>query len=182
MKIIINEYNLKNNDIEECNIKARAMLLNENKEILIANYGGTYLLPGGKIEYNEEIINGLLRELEEETGTYYNDKELNCLCTIEYFQKNYPKRTGERQNRLIITHYYIGEYKEISLSKIKLTENEQKGNFKLQLIPLKELENILMENENNNPRNIYFQKELLAVIDFYHNLTKVSKNRKKILI
>lgn len=178
MKIIINEENLKKNDIEEFNIKARAILLNEKEELLIGNYGGTYLLPGGKIDKNEKIIDGLLRELEEETGTYYNDKEVNYLCTIEYFQKNYPKRNGKTQNRLITTHYYIGEYKEISLDKIKLTENEQNGNFKLELIPLNELENILMENKNNNPRNIYFQKELLAVIDFY----KKTKHKKKILI
>ena len=167
MKIIINEDNLKNTEIEEVNTKTRAILLNEKGELLIANYGGTYLLPGGKIDHNEKTIDGLIRELKEETGTYYNNSELNYLCTIKYFQKNYPKRTGERQNRLITTHYYIGEYKEISLDKIKLTENEQKGNFKLELIPLNELENTIIENKNNNPRNIYFQKELLTVIYFY---------------
>lgn len=178
MKIIINEDNLKTNNIEEYNIKTRAILINDNNEILVGNYNGTYLLPGGKIDNNEEIIDGLLRELEEETGTYYSNKELNYLCTIEYFQKNYPKINNKILNRLITTHYYMGEYKEISLNKIKLTENEQKGNFKLELIPLKKLENIIMENKNNNPRNIYFQKELLIVINFYRN----SKHKEKILI
>lgn len=178
MKIIINEDNLKNNEIEEFNIKSRAILINEQEELLIANYGGTYLLPGGKINQNEEIIDGLLRELKEETGTYYSDKEVNYLCTIEYFQKNYPKKTGEKQNRLITTHYYIGKYKEISLDKIKLTESEKNGNFKLELIPLNKLKNIIIETQNNNPRNIYFQKELLAVINFYKN----SNKKKKILI
>ena len=166
MKIIINEELLTNNDIEEFSIKARAILLNEEKELLICNYGGTYLLPGGKINQNEEIINGLSRELEEETGIHYNNKDLNYLCTIEYFQKNYPKINNKKLNRHITTHYYTGKYKEISLYKIKLTENEQKGNFKLELIQLNDLENILIKAYNNNPRNMYFQKELLTVMNF----------------
>ena len=179
MKIIINEDNLSKNKIKEYNEKARAILLNKKKELLVVNYGGTYLLPGGKIDHNEEIIDGLLRELEEETGTHYNDKELNYLCTIEYFQKNYPKRNNETLNRLITTHCYIGEYKGISLNKIKLTEKEQKGNFKLELIPLNKIENIIIESKNNNPRNIYFKKELLTIINMYKNSKYKEKTQVK---
>ena len=178
MKLTINKHNLKLNEIEEYKIKVRAILINEKNELLIANYGGTYLLPGGKIDQNEEITKCLLRELKEETGTIYNYNELEYLCHIDYFQNKYPKVNGKIKNRLITTYYYIGKYKNIILDKIKLTENEQKGNFKLQLIPLDELENILIENKNNNPRNIYFQKELLAVINIYQNL----EQKKKILI
>jgi len=63
------------------------------------------------------------------------------------------------------------------LGKITLTESEKEGNFKLELISLDELENVIMENKNDNPRNIYFQKELLEVINFYQS----TKQKKKIL-
>lgn len=167
MKLIINPYNLENNDIEEHNIKARAIIINDKEELLIANYGGTYLLPGGSINYNEDIISGLIRELKEETGIDYITNELEYLCHLDYYQKNYPKRNGWAKNRLITTYYYIGEFKEISKDNQTLTANELKDNFRLELIPLEELSNIIINNKTNNPRNIYFQNELLTIIKFY---------------
>lgn len=167
MNLIINEYNLQPTQIEEYNEKVRALIINNKNELLIANYGGTYLLPGGSIEKDEEIIQALIRELKEETGINYNINELEYLCTLEYYQKNYPKRNNNIKNRLITTYYYITTYKEISKNIQLLTENELKGNFKLELISLENIENLINENQTNNPRNIYFQKELLSVINFY---------------
>ena len=167
MKLIINSHKLKDININEHNIKARAILINDTNELLIGNYGGTYLLPGGSINSNENILNGLIRELKEETGIDYKEEELINLCHLDYYQKNYPKRNGTIKNRLITTHYYIGTYKGISISNQTLSESEQKDNFKLELIPLEKLETIILNNKNNNPRNIYFQKELLTIIEFY---------------
>ena len=167
MKLVINEQNLKNNDIEEYNTKARALLINKENYLLVVNYGGTSLLPGGSINDNENIEDCLIRELEEETGTKYNIEELNYLCHLDYFQKKYPKRNSEIKNRLITTHYYIGKYKDTLPDKINLTTNEKEGNLKLELIHINELENIIINNNNNNPRNTYFQKELLTILKYY---------------
>ena len=179
MKIIINDNNLKENQIEEYNTKVRAILINEKEELLVVNYGGTYLLPGGKLNTNETIENGLLRELKEETGTNYNIENLKYLCHIDYFQKNYPKRNGTTINRLITTHYYIGKYKEILKDNIKLSEEEQKGNLKLELIQLNQLKNLIIKNKNTNPRNKYFQKELLTIINYYQNQIQLPTQKKK---
>ena len=53
---------------------------------------------------------------------------------------------------------------------ITLTEKEQKGNFRLELVSLEQLENMILSNENDNPRNIYFQKELLTLLDSYKKI------------
>ena len=180
MKLTINQYNLKDSDINEYNIKVRAILINDKNEILVGNYSGTYLLPGGSINPNEDISNALIRELKEETGIDYKEEELISICHLDYYQKDYPKRDGTIKNRLITTYYYIGTYKDISTSNQNLTENEQKGNFKLELISLEKLTNIIINNKNNNPRNIYFQKELLMVIKFYKE-SEYYTNNKKIL-
>ena len=74
--------------------------------------------------------------------------------------------------RLITTHYYIGKYKDILPDKINLTKNEKEGNLKLELLPINELENIIINNNNTNPRNIYFQKELLTILKFYKSTYK----------
>ena len=63
--IIINEDKLNNNDIEVVSNKVRAILVDGHK-LLIANYGGVYLLPGGSIENGESKDNAIIRELKEE--------------------------------------------------------------------------------------------------------------------
>lgn len=175
MNIIINDDNLKISDIEETNIKVRAILINTNNKLLIANYGGIYLLPGGKVDDNENLAEALTRELKEETGIIYNENELKYLCTINYYQKNYLKRDNTVKNRLVKTHYYIGNLKNIPQKKQELTDKEIKGNFKLEYIPLNKLKNIIINNEINNPRNIYFQKELLKIIEYYNKHIKIQK-------
>ena len=170
MEITINEEKLQNKEINEFSIKARAILINENNQILIANYGNVILLPGGKVDKGESIFDAITRELNEELGQDYNSDELEFFTTINYYQKNYPKRDGTFQNRLVLTHYFIGKLKEIKINLQKLTQKEQKDNFKLELISLEKLEDKILNNKNNNPRNIYFQKELLVVLDNYKNI------------
>ena len=78
--------------------------------------------------------------------------------------KNYPNRDGTFLNRLVQTHYFVSLYKGIKKASRKLTEKEQKGNFRLELISLEDLENMNLNNKNNNPRNVYFSKVTINYI------------------
>lgn len=171
MKIVINENNLNENEINEFNSKVRSILLNDNNEILVCNYGGTYLLPGGKIDNDESQIDALIRELHEETGIIYDSKEFKFLCELQYFQKDYPKRDSNLKiNRLVTTYYYLGKYKEANLEKQVLSDKEVKSNFRLELINIDNLENVILSNHNSNPRNSYFKKELLTILEYYKKI------------
>lgn len=172
METIINEDGLSIHDINEFNSKVRAILIDENNRILIANYGKVILLPGGSIDNGENVDEAIERELEEELGVKYNRNELDYLTNLKYFQKNYPKRDGSFNNRLIETHYFVGKYKGISSSTQSLTEKEKKDGFALELVELSELEDIVLQNQNNNPRNIYFQNELLTILKTYKDSRK----------
>ena len=179
MELIINEDNLELKEIQEFNLKVRVLLIDENNNILIANYGNTFLLPGGSINQGETTEEAIIRELKEETGINYNLDELTYLNTLKYYQNNYPKRDGNLQNRLITTHYFVGKYK--GTSKQSLTEKEQKGNFRLELISIDNLEELVLNNQTINPRNIYFVKELLTIFEYYKQTYSKLPVKRKIL-
>ena len=71
MKFIERIYNYDNLKLEEINEKttrARAILINSNNEILMCYSNGLqhYEFPGGHLEKNETLEDGLKREIKEE--------------------------------------------------------------------------------------------------------------------
>ena len=178
MELIINEDNLNVNDLQDFSTKVRAILIDENNQILVANYGNVILLPGGKVDEDETNLMAITRELNEEIGQNYSSEELEFFTTLNFYQKNYPKRDGTFRNRLVRTDYFVGSYKKIKLDKQKLTEKEQKSNFRLELVSLEDLENMILKNKNNNPRNVYFQQELLTILACYKKLRQNASVKK----
>ena len=159
--VILNEDKLNSSDIEVVSNKARAILLDDHK-LLIANYGGVYLLPGGSIEKGESRDNAIIRELREEVGIDYDINELECILTLNYYQKQYPTRHDNFKNRLSITNFYLGCYKGIDLCRINRTSKEIRDGFYLKLVDYNNL-NMLISEKSNNPRKIFFDKELSEV-------------------
>ena len=166
MKIIINDKNIKEEEIIEIKEKVRSLILTDDNKLLIANYAGVILLPGGKIDNNESVKKALIRELQEELGIIYTEEELEYLLTLEYYQDNYPKVNSNNINRKVTTYYYLTKFKSIVNDNQILSEREKNNNFYLELISLEELKERL-NKENNNPRSYYFNRELNLVIDNY---------------
>ena len=177
MNIIINENNLNNDEIENFSTKVRALLL-DGERILVANYGNVMLLPGGSVDDNETVEQAIVRELKEEIGVEYQFSDFEYLATISFYQKDYPNRNGSTSNRLIKTHYFVGPY--LGIKKQKLTEKEIKDKFQLNLIPLDDIEEQTINNQNTNPRNKFFQQELLKIIEIYKTHSNSTSKQKRI--
>ena len=168
--IIINDENI-NEKFTKKKLKSRAVLVNSSNEILVANYGGVLLLPGGSIDGKETPDETIHRELKEEIGVDMKPEQLKPFVKVRYFQPNYPERNGNTINRLAVTYYYLGYIESISDER-DLTENEKKDGFTVEFCSINQIQEMLNSKKSNNPRRLYFDRELQAVIDYYKERSK----------
>ncbi|MEH7237648.1 NUDIX hydrolase [Bacillus sp. JJ1562] len=67
-KVIGNEYNIQTQKKVNYREAVRAVIISQDKILLIQNNKGDYKFPGGGVEKNESHIEALVREIAEETG------------------------------------------------------------------------------------------------------------------
>ena len=157
--IILNNDNLRDEDVQKYGNKARALLLMGDK-LLVSEYGGVILFPGGSIDRGESQWDAIVRELREETGIIYNPGDLENFFLLKHYQANYPTRDEELLHRLMITRYFIGEFKGYDLSNMKRSQKEIADHFDLRLMT----PNDILDYESDNPRKRFFDEENKEVI------------------
>lgn len=166
-KIIINENNLKEEDITEIVQRVKILLINSKNEILLGYSHNEYQFPGGHVEDSEELIETVKREILEETGIQLNIQQAEPFaCNLGYY-KDWPEK--DKNRKIEIYYYEIITNEKPNLDNINLTENEKQGNFELRYIPLDIIEEELNNNVNKygNPKGI--TREMLEVIKIYKN-------------
>lgn len=171
-EIVFNKSNLTDEEIDIEKEKCRALIVDSNDNIIVCEYDGVYLLPGGSKEENESDIDCLKRELHEELGLDFNSKEIvPFIRTIDY-QKDYVTRNGSIKNRKITTNFYIiNSNLKINYDNLNLTE-EEKGHIKYHKINYHHVYNLL-NYPNCNPRKEFFDKELVRVVLEYANTKNI---------
>ena len=146
------------NNADELNIKeinnvvkrAKLLIINDNNEILLCKCNKNYFFIGGHVDNDESDMECLQREILEESGVELEFNDLEIFMSIKYFNRNYPE---QGINTLSIINYYILEYNFIpDYNNTNLTEDEIKGNFKLEYINKKDVLNILEQSLEESMR------------------------------
>ena len=171
MKETIYNYDYLNNvDITEVVIRTKALIIN-NKNILLGNEDNIYQFPGGHLEDNETFEECLKREVLEETGIEIDDSEIKRpFMKVTYLNKDWPEIGKNRKSE--IYYYLIETNKNPDMSKVKYTEHEKQGNFKIESIPLSEsidiIENNIIEKDRNNKSNAIAPDMIMAITEYLH--------------
>lgn len=166
-KIITNDYNLNESDVTEVVKRVKILFVNSNNEILLGYSYNTFQFPGGHVEDNEDLWSTVIRELKEETGIEGNFDEVEPFVEAIGYYKDWPEKGKNR--KIEIYYYEINSDIKPNLDNTNYTSDELEGNFELRYIPLKNVEEVLIENSNKYGDKKGISKEMLKVLKYYKN-------------
>lgn len=164
-ELVHNKYNLNEEDITEVVIRTKALIINDNK-VMLGNERDTYQFPGGHLEEGETFEECLKREILEETGIEIDDEAIEKpIMKISGLYKDWPEKGKNRKTE--IYYYIINTNKLPNLNKVNYTEEEKTGNYRIDIVPLDEVINVLENNIPNNPKNQVITPDMISVIKEY---------------
>lgn len=165
---IYNSDNLLDKDIDEVVIRTKGLIINSNNEITLGYSYKTYQFPGGHLEENESLEECLIREIKEETGIELIDYNMTPFFKTVYYTKNYHNSGKNRKNEI---YFYVIKTDEVfNMNNSNLDDWEKEGNYELRVIPLNDVENILVNSIKDNPINEVIVKEILETLKEYKSL------------
>ena len=164
-EILYNKDNLKDEEITETSVRIKVLLIN-NGDIYLGNGSDIYQFPGGHLEEGETFNDCLKRELLEEAGIEIDDEEITePFMKITYKNKDWPE---EGKNRKVEFYYYAIETDKLpDENNTNLTENEKSGNYRIDIVPLDKVIDVLKENMPKNERNNAITPDMIKVIEEY---------------
>lgn len=166
---IINDDKIDITEVKDTVIRVKGLMVNENQELLVIHNNYTYQFPGGHWRENESLEESLKREIKEETGINC-DIENGPFMVIEEYYNNYLNLGNTRCNKI---YYYIVHSNDgPKIEEMSLSELEQKTDFHLFYIPIKDMKQFLQESIENASIEKEIGEEMLAVMEEYQEKYK----------
>ena len=164
-KLVYNSENLTHEEIDEVVTRVKVFLVNSQNELLIATSDGGCQLPGGHREDGEELLDAVVREVQEETGICLEKDEIkDGFFCIQHYTRNYKNTQLNRCSEMI--YFYVVTDKEVNVDNLNLTESEKENNFSVERVKLEEIEEYIGKfiNKTQKEINIIIAKEILVAV------------------
>lgn len=166
-EIIINDYNLSDDDMEDTVIRVKGLIINSKGKILLAHNNNTYQFPGGHLEDGEEMDECILREVKEETGIDVKIEEGPFLC-IKTYDNNYFG-TGKKVLNSIYYYRFLTDdmpnFEETHYDELELATD-----FNLFYVVFVDLKNFLKKSIDDGTIDPNIGREMIHVVQIYHDL------------
>lgn len=138
---VFEEQNIKKNIKINTRFAVRAIIMKENKILLVRSNKGDYKFPGGGVEKNESNFEGLLREIREETGYINSIVKSKVGSVVE-------RKIDDYNNNLLFqmtSHYYLCDL----MNQEKITQQLDDYECVLEFTPQwVSLDDAILQNEH----------------------------------
>ena len=171
-RLVLNEDNIKIDEVEETVIRVKGLLKNDKEELLIEHNNHTFQFPGGHWKLEEPLETTLIREIKEETGITV-EIETGPFMVIEEYYDNYLLTGKKRCNKI---YYYALNSNELpKVEEMNLSDLEKKTDFHLFYVPINDMEIFLEEQMKSKTIDDIIGFEMIEVMKEYKNHFKLGR-------
>lgn len=163
-EIIINEYKLTDQELDDRVVRVKGLMINSKGMILLAHNNNTYQFPGGHLEEFESRDVCIKREIKEETGIDVEILEEPFLVITTY-DNNYFDSGRKVKNSIYYYRFFtdaVPNFNETHYDELELASD-----FNLFYIPIKTLDVFLKKSINDGSINSNIGREMLLAYDEY---------------
>lgn len=166
-EIVINDYQLTDDDMESKVVRVKGLVINSKGKILLAHNNNTYQFPGGHLEDNEEMDTCILREIKEETGIDVEIQEPPFLC-IKTYDNNYFGTGKKVLNSIYYYRFFTDDMP--NFQETHYDELELATEFNLFYVVFADLENFLKKSMDDGMIDANIGREMIHVVQIYHEM------------
>ena len=166
-EIIINDHDLKDEDIENSVIRVKGLIINSKGKILLAHNNNTYQFPGGHIDGEETKNECIVREIKEETGIDVTVTEEPFLC-IKTYDNDYFGTGKKVLNAIYYYRFFTDEMP--NFQETHYDELEMATDFNLFYVVFADLENFLKKSIDDGMIDPNIGREMIHVYHIYNEL------------
>ena len=163
-RIVINDHNLKDSDIDMKVVRVKGLMVNSKGKILLAHNNNTYQFPGGHVDEGETNDECIVREIKEETGIDVVVEEEPFLSIITYDYDYFGR--GKKVLNTIYYYRFLTDEKP-NFEKTHYDELELATDFDLFYININDLESFLQKSLSSKAMDPNIGREMLYVFDEY---------------
>lgn len=164
-KIIINDSNLEDKDIDYSVIRVKALVVNDEGKLILAHNNGTFQFPGGHLEEDEDLKEALIREVKEETGIS-NMNVRDCFLQIVTYDDNYFDSGKHVINK--IYYYKIDTTDKPDLKNTSYDEIESSSPFNLYYLDVDKMKEFIKRKQESNDLDSKIAREMLLATEAFN--------------